>query len=111
MSRAAYKTSAQWEAIVTEFRSGTESECDFCSRRDIKLVTLRKWRYHFRDQAKLGVSPGATGFVKVHLTEQPATPSHNAAVLCIGPDVRLECPSSFDVAALAQLALAVHHGR
>jgi len=58
MNRAANKSAAQWEAIVAEFSGGTESEREFCSRRDIKLVTLRKWRYHFRDQARSDKAPG-----------------------------------------------------
>jgi hypothetical protein len=43
MNRADNKSAAQWETIVAEFCSSSESEREFCSRRDIKLITLRKW--------------------------------------------------------------------
>jgi len=42
----------------------------------------------------------------VKLTAGTTRPVQQSAVLCIGQDIRLECPASYDVASLAQLALA-----
>jgi hypothetical protein len=111
MNRSSRKSAAQWAELVTQFSNGTESERDFCLRQGIKLVTLRKWRYHYQASRKIGSKKMPAGFVKVNLTEPRVVASHSAAVLWIGADMRLECPTSYDVAALAELALAVHHGR
>ncbi|MFT6301848.1 MAG: hypothetical protein ACI9XK_002021 [Granulosicoccus sp.] len=100
---------AQWEKLVTEFSTGSENEREFCSRLDMKLITLRKWRYHFQSQHNASTNPKPARFVKINVPEERV--SHLAAVLCIGPDIRLECPVTYDVSSLAQLALAVHHGR
>ncbi len=110
MNRSSRKSAAQWAELVAEFSKGTESELDFCARHRLKLATLRKWRYRYAASNKTqadGHSPSR--FVKVTLPE--ARMLHEAAVLCIGTDIRLECPASYDIQALAQLALAVHHGR
>ena len=109
MNRSPRKTSTQWAELIAEYDSGTASERDFCVRHGIKLVTLRKWRYHFKSSKKRKTQQSPTGFVKVNV--RPSRVTNDAAVLCIGTDIRLECPSSFDVSSLAQLALAVHHGR
>jgi hypothetical protein len=111
MNRSPRKSADQWAQLVTEFSNGTESERDFCTRLNIKLVTLRKWRYHFQAKHKASTTHTPSGFVKVNLPEQRVAASHSAAVLCIGPDIRLECPVTYDVLSLAQLALAVRHGR
>lgn len=109
MTRSPRKTATQWAELVTEYDSGSESERDFCRRHDIKLVTLRKWRYHYKSPKRKRVAQSPAPFVKVNVSA-PRAP-REAAILHIGQDIRLECPASFDVSALAQLALAVHHGR
>lgn len=111
MNRAPNKSRSQWLELVAEHDNGDESEGEFCARHEIKLNTLRKWRYHFTNEAKAKANghSGSASFVKVKV--RPSVASQEAAVLCIGPDIRLECPASYDVSSLAQLALAVHHGR
>ena len=109
MKRTPRKSATQWAALVSEYDAGSENEQDFCHRHNLKLVTLRKWRYHFKSPKKPRTTRSASPFVKVSVN-----PSHSiqeTAVLHIGQDIRLECPASFDVSALAQLALAVHYGR
>ena len=108
MDRAPRKTASQWTQLVSEYDSGSLSERDFCAFHDIKLITLRKWRYRFKNQAKPDEQNSASSFDKVNV--RPSI-EPQAAVLCLGSDIRLECPVSYDVTALAQLALAVHHGR
>lgn len=76
---------------------------------ELKVVTLRKWRYHFKSLKKKPTARTQTPFVKVNVS--PSRAPQETAVLCIGQDIRLECPASYDVSSLAQLALAVHHGR
>jgi len=109
MKRSPRKSATQWAALVTEYETGSESEIDFCRRHKLKLVTLRKWRYHYKGQDEKGSRRPSAAFVKVNVKRSTAT--QEAAVLCIGEDIRLECPASYDVSSLAQLALAVHHGR
>ncbi|MEE9333666.1 MAG: hypothetical protein V3U65_06205 [Granulosicoccaceae bacterium] len=111
MNRAANKSRSQWAELVAQYDNGEEREGDFCARHEIKLNTLRKWRYHFKNEAKAKAKgqSGSASFVKVNV--RPSAVSQEPAVLCIGPDIRLECPASYDVLSLAQLALAVHHGR
>ena len=109
MKRSPRRSAAQWAELVAEFSGGTESERDFCTRRGLRLATLRKWRYHFQSGNQADADQSPARFVKVNLPD--AHSLHGAAVLCIGTDIRLECPASFDVSSLAQLALAVHHGR
>ena len=48
MKRSPRRSAAQWAELVAEFSGGTENERDFCTRRGLRLATLRKWRYHFR---------------------------------------------------------------
>ncbi len=109
MKRSPRRSAAQWAELIAEFSGGTESERDFCTRRGLKLATLRKWRYHFQPRSQADADQSTSRFVKVNLPDARGT--HGIAVLCIGTDIRLECPASFDVSSLAQLALAVHHGR
>ena len=109
MKRTPRKSATQWKALVSEYDAGSESERDFCHRHKLKLVTLRKWRYHFKSPKKQRTARSQPPFVKVNVS--PSRPVRDTAVLHIGQDVRLECPASFDVPALAQLALAVHNGR
>lgn len=109
MKRSSRRSAAQWAELVAEFSRGTENERDFCTRHGLKLATLRKWRYRCEAEHKADADQSAARFVKVNLPDARAP--HGAAVLCIGTDIRLECPASFDVSSLAQLALAVHHGR
>ena len=108
MTRSPRKSAAQWAELVTEFSRGTENERDFCTRHGLKLATLRKWRYRYRAGNPADADQSPARFVKVNLPD--ARVAHAAAVLCIGTDIRLECPASYDVASLAQLTLAVHHG-
>ena len=109
MNRSPRKTATQWAELISEYDKGAESERDFCTRHGIKLVTLRKWRYHFKSPKKRKPRRSPKGFVKVNV--RPSIASNDTAVLCVGTDIRLECPASYDVSSLAQLALAVHHGR
>ena len=109
MKRSPRRSAAQWAELVAEFSSGTESERDFCSRHGLRSATLRKWRYRCEAGLQADADQSPARFVKVNLPDARVT--HTAAVLCIGTDIRLECPASFDVSSLAQLALAVHHGR
>lgn len=108
MDRSPRKTAEQWAKLVSEYCAGTLSEREFCARHDVKLASLRKWRYHFAAKNPKTPASAPAAFVKVTGTTRPVQQS---AVLCIGQDIRLECPASYDVASLAQLALAVHHGR
>ena len=111
MNRSPRKSAEQWAKLVDEYTNGELSERDFCARHDIKLASLRKWRYQFKSSQKHNntTTTPASPFVKVNVTSAP--PSADNAVLCIGADIRLECPAHYDVTSLAQLALAVHHGR
>lgn len=109
MKRSPRRSAAQWAELVAEFSRCKENERDFCTRHGLKLATLRKWRYHFQSGNQADADQSPARFVKVKLPD--ARTAHTAAVLCIGTDIRLECPASFDVSSLAQLALAVHHGR
>lgn len=109
MTRSPRKTAAQWAQLVTEYTASTESERDFCARHDIKLATLRKWQYHYAAQESNSPRSTPAAFVKV--TASASRSVQPSSVLRIGQDIRLECPASFDVVSLAQLALAVHHGR
>jgi len=109
MKRSPRRSAAQWAELVSEYQTGSENEREFCEQRGIKLVTLRKWRYHFTPAKPSNTPQLQSAFVKANVS--PSRASQAAAVLCIGQDLRLECPASYDVSELAQLALAVHHGR
>lgn len=109
MKRTPRKSATQWAALVSEYDAGSESEQDFCRRYNLKLVTLRKWRYHFKSPKKQRTTRSQAPFVKVNMT--PSRTPQETAVLHIGQDIRLECPASYDVSSLAQLALSVLHGR
>jgi len=111
MNRSPRKSAEQWAQLIDEYTTGEQSEREFCVRHDIKLASLRKWRYHFKSLQKTNntAAKSSSPFVKVNIASAP--PSADAAVLCIGADIRLECPAHYDVSSLAQLALAVHHGR
>ena len=100
MIRPSRKSAVQWAELVTEFSNGTESERDFCLRQGVKLATLRKWRYHYQAKRHVGSTKMPTGFVKVNFREAPVDVAHSPAVLCLGTDIRLECPASYDVATL-----------
>jgi len=108
MNRSPNKTAAQWQSLINEFIDSGESD-----QRDIKLNTLRKWRHQIAAEGKKAAAAHTgKGFVKVSaLDKAGGAGSSDVATLHIGTELRLECPASFDVAALAQLALAVHHGR
>ncbi len=109
MKRSPRKSAAQWAELVSEYQSGSQDEREFCEQRGIKLVTLRKWRYHYTPPKSSHTTQSQSSFVKANLS--PSRAPRATAVLCIGQDIRLECPASYDVSELAQLALAVHHGR
>lgn len=109
MKRSPYKTAKQWAQLISEHNAGTLSEREFCTRHNVKLASLRKWRYHFAAQSPEKSESAPAAFVKV-ITDTTGS-IQQSAVLCIGQDIRLECPASYDIASLAQLALAVHHGR
>lgn len=109
MDRSPRKTAKQWAKLVSKYCAGTLSEREFCARHGVKLASLRKWRYHFAAQSPKRLESSPAAFVKV--TAGTTRSVQQSAVLCIGQDIRLECPASYDVASLAQLALAVHHGR
>jgi len=109
MKRTPRKSADQWAALIAEYDAGSENEREFCQRHGFKLVTLRKWRYHFKSPRKQRSTASRSPFVKVDV--HTARVPQESAVLHIGQDIRLECPASYDVSSLAQLALAVHHGR
>ncbi len=109
MKRSPRKSAARWAELVAEFSQGTESERDFCTRRGIKLATLRKWRSRYDRAKQTDTSQPSARFVKVNLAKTVGPRS--GAVFCIGTDIRLECPTSYDPSDLAQLVLAVRLGR
>lgn len=109
MDRSPRKSAERWAALITEFDAGSESELDFCQRHVLKLVTLRKWRYRYKSPTPQRTSKIPQPFIKMNV--QNPVVQQSSAVLCIGQDIRLECPASFDVSSLAQLALTVHYGR
>jgi len=109
MKQSIRKSASQWEQLIKEFAEGVESERKFCTRYGIKLATLRKWRYQFgipRKPASAGKQ--SPGFFKVSLKPAPVV-QLPGAVLCLGNEIRLECPEQYDINSKAQLAL--HHGR
>jgi len=109
MNRSPRKSAAQWAELVSEYQLGTETEREFCERHAIKLVTLRKWRYHFTPAKRPSAQRSQPSFIKANVSASCAP--QQSAVLCIGHDIRLECPASYDISELATLALALHHGR
>jgi len=112
-SRAPHRPASEWQSIIAEFNAGADSEREFCAKRDIKLVTLRKWRYHFKVDLKRTADKkhSGSGFAKVQVRPRTdESPVHTGVTLRLGSDIRLECPSSFDASALARLALELHRG-
>lgn len=109
MKRSPRKSAAQWAELVAEFSQGSESERDFCTRRSIKLATLRRWRSRYDPVKQTDADQPPARFVKVNLPN--AVSPHSGAVLYIGTDSRMECPASYDPSDLAQLIMAIRHGR
>ena len=57
MNRSPRKSAEQWAKLVDEYTNGELSERDFCARHDIKLASLRKWRYQFKSSQKHNCCP------------------------------------------------------
>ena len=108
MNQISRKSAAQWAELVASYTTGTLSERDFCKHHNVNLASLRKWRYHYKSLEKKQRQD--TAFVKIKASH-PSSAQHEPAVVCVGADIRVECPSTFTVASLAELALALQHGR
>lgn len=109
MQRSPRKPAAQWAELVAEFQASGETERQFCQRNSLVLRTFRKWRYRqirSAQSAQLNRKRGA--FVEV---TRPVAAVSDSVILCVGDDIKLECPVSMGIESLAQLALAVRHGR
>ena len=87
------------------------SETKFCEQHDLGLVSFRKWRCKYATK-KATTKPTKRGFtsVNVRTTEQQVTGNHTGIQIHLGSQVRIDCQSQ-PIEVIAQLALAVPHGR
>lgn len=109
--RRVRRTAAQWRDIVEQFHVSELSETKFCEQHDLGLVSFRKWRCKYATK-KATTKPTRRGFtsVDVRTTEQQVTGNHTGIQIHLGSQVRIDCQSQ-PIEVIAQLALAVHHGR
>ena len=99
------RSRAQWEAIIAEFRAGSESERIFCERRGLTLSTFRKQRYRFNARSRQVES----AFVEV---TPPGSTSEGVVLRYTRADgVCVHCPAGMSVTAIAELVEALRHGR
>ena len=108
--RRVRRTAAQWRDIVKQFHASDLSETQFCEQHDLGLVSLRKWRCKHAAK-KVTTKSSGHGFtaVDVRPTEQ-FTSTHTGIQIHLGSQVRIDCQSQ-SIEVIAQLALAVNHGR
>ena len=110
MKRSARKSAQQWAALVAEWQSNGDSEVAFCEQRGLVLSTFQKWRRQQRYEAQVAarVAEGHGAFVQV----VPRRADRGDCVtIHLGEQLRVDCPLSLGVERLAQLVLAVRHGR
>lgn len=109
-ARRARRTAEQWATLVEEFAQSGLNEIQFCSERDLGLSSFRKWRYRIRAKATKPVHGGQrSGFAPVSVCESDV--STQASVnIDLGSEVKIHC-LSLSIESIAQLALAVRHGR
>jgi hypothetical protein len=108
MKRKASRSAAEWAEIVREYRESGESEAEFCARKDVTASTLRKWRSAPAGRGRSKSRTATSGFVRVSTT--PSTPS-DGVTIDVGGGVRIECPATMSVSAIAALVREVRDGR
>jgi len=112
MKRSPRRSAEYWAGVVAQWQSSGQSESEFCAQQGLVLSTFQKWRRHPQGaSAALRRQPrSSSAFVEVR--PRPASVGlGESIVLRVGEDVRLECPLSMGVEALARLTRALCHGR
>lgn len=109
-TRRARKSAQQWAEIIKEFQSSELSEPEFCESLDLSPVTFRKWRYKTVNQTKESPSTKAGNFAPIAISQSDPQCCAKAVRIDLGAEVTIEC-DFLSISAIAQLALAVRHGR
>lgn len=108
----ARRSAQEWSTIVAAFKDSGLSEREFCEQQDLNLFSLRKWRYK-RSASKSSVSSGNSksgNFKPVVVGQSKQLAQTNAVRIHLGSEVQIDC-ESLSIDSIAQLALAVRHGR
>jgi hypothetical protein len=109
-ARRARRASNQWESLVKEFERSGQSENQFCDERDLGLRSFRKWRYRSRSKtAKPARGRQRSAFAPVSVSESDIR-TQSSVNIDLGSEVKINC-ISLSIESIAQLALAVRHGR
>ncbi len=107
--RRAKKSAQQWSEIIEEFEFSGLSESEFCENLDLSPATFRKWRYRMSKPISESSRSTSGSFAPVAINQSDSQCCAQA-VIDLGAEVRIEC-DSLSISAIAQLALAVRHGR
>ena len=109
-ARRARRTADQWATLVEEFEHSSLNEIQFCDERDLGLSSFRKWRYRIRAKTAKPVRGGQrSGFAPVSVCESDIS-TQVSVNIDLGSEVKIHC-ASLSIESIAQLALAVRHGR
>ena len=80
------RTTAQWQALITDQIESGLSVNGYCEKRGIGYSTLSKWKSRLADRSEVATQP--THFVEVVPTEALAT-THWDLELTLGTDIIL----------------------
>jgi len=110
-SRRARQTAEQWAVIVEEYLTSGLSETEFCENRDLCVGTLRKWRYRQPSQSrKQFPQTRKKHFLPVAVNQPNISPIAGSVSIELSSDIKINC-AGLSLESIAQLALAVRHGR
>ena len=109
-TRRARKSAQQWAEIIKEFQSSGLSESEFCESLDLSPVTFRKWRYKTSNRTNESPSTTSGNFAPIAINQPDPQCCAKAVRIDLGAEVTIEC-DFLSISAIAQLALAVRHGR
>ena len=106
-ARRARRTADQWATLVEEFAQSGQNEIQFCDERDLGLSSFRKWRYRIRAKPVHGGQRSCFAPVSVF---DPDVSTQASVNIDLSPEVKIHC-TTLSIESIAQLALAVRHGR
>lgn len=107
--RRTRRSAQQWAELVGQFKSSDETQEAFCLRLGLGIASFQKYCRRLSRNARDVEHAKARSFVDV--TPRSAALSSAMVTMHAGSDLRVECPVSMGVEALAQLVRVIRNGR
>jgi hypothetical protein len=88
----AKRSRQEWAALLTELKVSGEPLAAFCARRQIKVASLKWWRWHLRNEGRSARSTVRAGvrLLQVDVAGLAARPASKVILSILGVKLRVE---------------------